>query len=232
MSKLKSNRSGIVVLEGTKICNQCNVEKIIADNYYASNLSKCKICVKENAKKTVANDPGHKKEMDKKWREENKEHKLKNDKKWREENSERKKANDTRYRELHKDDPVHIEMMKNSRAKWKEANYEKWISKPENKIIETTRVRIRTAIKKVLNGIKSDRSTKLLGCSPEFYVKWFRYQFDSFMSFENYGSYWEIDHVVPCSKFNLLLENDQKTCFNWTNTRPLKKQLIDQKMML
>ena len=42
------------------------------------------------------------------------------------------------------------------------------------------------------------------------------------MSFENYGSYWHIDHVIPCSLFNLEEENEIRNCFKWTNLQPLE----------
>ena len=42
------------------------------------------------------------------------------------------------------------------------------------------------------------------------------------MTFENYGSYWQIDHVQPLSAFNLLDENELLKAMNWKNLRPLK----------
>ena len=41
------------------------------------------------------------------------------------------------------------------------------------------------------------------------------------MTFENYGSMWQIDHCLPIASFNLLDENDMKKCFNWINFRPM-----------
>ncbi len=47
--------------------------------------------------------------------------------------------------------------------------------------------------------------------------------FDDKMTFDNYGKYWTIDHVYPCSKFDLTNNENQYKCFNWTNLRPLSK---------
>lgn len=43
------------------------------------------------------------------------------------------------------------------------------------------------------------------------------------MSWDNYGIYWQIDHVNPLKNFNLLNTEYQKSVFNWKNTRPLEK---------
>jgi len=57
---------------------------------------------------------------------------------------------------------------------------------------------------------------KYLGCNIEFLKKWIEYRFDNIMNWENFGSYWEIDHIIPISKFdNIAL------CFHWTNLQPL-----------
>ncbi len=42
------------------------------------------------------------------------------------------------------------------------------------------------------------------------------------MSWDNKGSYWEIDHVIPCASFDLRDPEQQKLCFNWKNYQPLR----------
>jgi hypothetical protein len=42
------------------------------------------------------------------------------------------------------------------------------------------------------------------------------------MTLDNYGQYWHIDHVVPCSLFNLQDKKQLKICFHWTNLQPLE----------
>ena len=42
------------------------------------------------------------------------------------------------------------------------------------------------------------------------------------MSWSNYGKNgWEIDHIIPCSLFNLTNDLEQKECFNYLNLQPL-----------
>ena len=40
------------------------------------------------------------------------------------------------------------------------------------------------------------------------------------MTFENYGSVWQIGHYLPIASFNMLDEIDMKKCFNWIVLRP------------
>ena len=42
------------------------------------------------------------------------------------------------------------------------------------------------------------------------------------MTLENYGKTWHIDHVYPCSKFDLTKEEEIAKCFSWKNLRPLR----------
>ena len=112
------------------------------------------------------------------------------------------------------------EYYKNNKDKFKD-NYKKNREKnPSFKIAHNTRVRINCALK---NGSKSISTEKLLGCTFKEYKVYLENLFDSNMNWDNYGVYWEIDHIKQCSTFNLELLENQKLCFHFTNTQPLSK---------
>lgn len=69
---------------------------------------------------------------------------------------------------------------------------------------------------------KSKKTLDLLGCSIEFLKQHLESQFKLGMSWSNYGFYgWHIDHIKPCSKFDLTDPKQQKECFHYTNLQPL-----------
>ena len=72
---------------------------------------------------------------------------------------------------------------------------------------------------------RRDRKTskELLGCSLTFYNIWLQYTFDNKMTFDNYGSYWDIDHVVPISQFDISNEYQLSKAIHRSNTRALEK---------
>ncbi|WP_217597848.1 hypothetical protein [Cohnella sp. GbtcB17] len=81
--------------------------------------------------------------------------------------------------------------------------------------------RLRCRIWYALNGAKKQKSTiELLGCSPEQARKHIENLFKFGMSWENYGD-WHIDHIRPCSSFDLTDPDQQKQCFHFTNLQPL-----------
>ncbi len=49
--------------------------------------------------------------------------------------------------------------------------------------------------------------------------KWFQLQFKEPVSWENFGKYWQFDHIVPVIYFDLNIEEDLRLCWNFTNIR-------------
>ena len=91
---------------------------------------------------------------------------------------------------------------------------------PELRITENLRRRTRA----VLEGINKSKNTlMLLGCDMKFLRKYIEGLFKDGMSWENYGE-WQIDHIIPCSKFDLTKESEQQKCFHYTNLQPLWKE--------
>lgn len=98
---------------------------------------------------------------------------------------------------------------------------------PQFKIGNRLRSRILSALK-VQKARKGAKSEKLLGCSVSHFRQWIESQWLPGMNWNNYGAQklngpkmWHIDHIVPCSSFNLLEVTEQYKCFHYTNMRPL-----------
>ena len=83
------------------------------------------------------------------------------------------------------------------------------------------RTRLINAIKRQY-GLKAQSSMELLGCSIEDARQHLESKFDLFMTWENHGSYWHIDHIIPCASFDLTDPEQQKKCFHYTNLQPLE----------
>ncbi len=70
--------------------------------------------------------------------------------------------------------------------------------------------------------IKADKTIKLIGCSIDELKIHLEKQFEEGMNWKNYGKNgWHIDHIIPCSIFNLNEEEQQRICFHYTNLQPL-----------
>jgi hypothetical protein len=108
-----------------------------------------------------------------------------------------------------------------SEKKYRENNREKIKEKdnlPKNKIRALLRRRIRLALFAQKTN-KNNSTIQYLGCDINFFKKWMEFQFKDDMSWDN-KSEWHIDHVIPCSSFNLQNNDEQLKCFHWSNLRP------------
>jgi hypothetical protein len=90
---------------------------------------------------------------------------------------------------------------------------------PSFRISESLKVRIH----EILKEYKDETSNYLLGANKVFLKKWLEYQFESEFSWDNFAAFWQIDHVIPVSFFDITSKDEQKVCFHWTNLRPLHK---------
>ena len=61
---------------------------------------------------------------------------------------------------------------------------------------------------------------KLTGCELSFLKKHIESKFTEKMTWNNHGE-WHIDHIIPCSSFDLRNPIEQKICFNWRNLQPM-----------
>lgn len=62
---------------------------------------------------------------------------------------------------------------------------------------------------------------KYINCTIDYLKDWLKFCFTEDMTEDNYGSYWEVDHVIPIDKFKFENDEDIKLCFSWFNLMPL-----------
>lgn len=127
----------------------------------------------------------------------------------------------------------HSEQLKQKSSEWYQNNKEKSLERsyaynkkrrlidPSFRVSRNLRCRLHNALRSQ-RALKSGLSFDLIGCSLSFFMKYLEEKFDSEMTWGNYGQDgWHIDHIKPCSKFNLLDEEEQKLCFHYLNLQPL-----------
>ena len=56
-----------------------------------------------------------------------------------------------------------------------------------------------------------------------FYKQYLEAQFTPEMTWDNYGSYWEVDHIKSLFTFDFNNPDNIVKAFNYKNTRPLSK---------
>ena len=97
---------------------------------------------------------------------------------------------------------------------------------PNTHISRLLRSRIRNTLK---NNFKSESTFKLLGCSLNFFKEHLQKTAlkNGYKDFDinNFNSQkYHLDHIIPCAKFDLSKEDDQKKCFHYSNI-----QILDTK---
>ena len=71
-------------------------------------------------------------------------------------------------------------------------------------------------------GVKSQKTMQLVGCDVQSLRLHLEKQFKPGMTWENYGKFgWHIDHIKPCSAFDLTDPAQAEECFHFTNLQPL-----------
>jgi len=182
-------------------CSRCKNSKEIKE-FYKDKTSKnglqgyCKECSKINSTKQRKDNPLIIKEYYKKFKTKNPEYHINNSIIWRKKNK--------KYSSIYSKNRKQID--------------------PEFRLSEHLRTRINIKFNKFIKLNKDSlKIIDLLGCSLNEYKQHIESQFKPEMNWSNQGKIWEIDHIIPISKFDLTNQNEQKKAFHYTNTQPLFK---------
>jgi hypothetical protein len=179
---------------------------------------------KLNAKRNVrlaerkANDPSFvekQKESAKRWKpnEEQKQNRREKAKIWREQDR-------AKNPEKHKLQQLKYRLNNPEKRKQTCKNYRQ---KPQAKLYTKLRCRVRRIVENGLKNPKIGGLFNLVGCETECIIAHIQSQFTSEMTWDNWGKYWHLDHVLPIDLANGDYELAIKLS-HYTNLRPLPKK--------
>jgi hypothetical protein len=77
----------------------------------------------------------------------------------------------------------------------------------------------------VLEGSPSEAYAPYFGLDAKTLRNWFELQFTEDLNWENFGSRWQFDHIVPAAYFDYSNEEDLRLCWSFIN---LRVERIDQ----
>ncbi len=135
-----------------------------------------------------------------------------------------------RYHNVKKHDPDYKAMRKEYREENKDKLHKlnsAWVAKNRPRLNEKERNRrrediafrvekdLRTYMRRFFN--KENHTFDYVGCTKEQLIDWFDFQTEH--DEIDLTSDYHIDHVVPCSSFDLTDETHRLICFNWSNLR-------------
>lgn len=132
-------------------------------------------------------------------------------------NVEKEDSNEFFIRDYSRKDGISARCRKCTRDHQKRRKKERINNEPSYRMLHNLRCRFYTLLK---NSVKSDCTINLLGCSIDFLKIHLENQFVDGMSWNNYGE-WHIDHIRPCSSYDLVDSKQQRECFHYTNLQPL-----------
>jgi hypothetical protein len=199
----------------TKGCTKCKIRKLI-NQFSKTHVSKdglysqCKKCTSAYSKKYYQKNKQQLLEKRTKYVTDNREKVLEGKRLEYQKNKEKYIINSNKW-------------VVNNRKKSNRIKYNYKIKKRKVDTVYKMTENLRTRIRSVLKGMnKSKTSMELLGCSGEELKIHLEKQFTKGMSWANYGYYgWHIDHIRPCSSFDLSDSTQQKECFHYSNLQPL-----------
>lgn len=205
----------------SKTCRICNQTK--EEIEFDKNRKVCKKCKSKQSYETFKKD---KNQIIRKL-EKAKNKRLKNPEIHREYNRKRiQKLKETNINHLRN---IRAKAQRNYRKKNKEKQNEYERNLYKNNINFHIASLVRKRIGGLIRGFKKSSSLKLLGCSIQELKNHLQQTaisngYTDFDINKYSGKDYHIDHIVPCSSFNLKCSFHQNLCFNWSNLQILKAE--------
>lgn len=206
----------------TKVCNKCKEEKLISE-FYKDKTKKdgfhtlCKKCQKQHQQTEVY----------KQWAAGYERSSARKQRRLERERTVEYKEVDKRYRESQQGKQVADQAMKRylktegCRAQRRQYMKQRRSENLAFKLASRARCRLYKALK---GNYKTGSAVQDLGISIDEYINYLESLFQSGMSWNNYGKgafTWDIDHIIPLSKFDLTDPEQLKQAVHYTNTRPM-----------
>lgn len=199
-----------------KECPSCNIVKPVEE--FCRNKARsdgrdtyCKKCSVRIKKERISNNP------------ELKEKRNSYSKKWAERHPEKYKETHAKYRERNKDKIAAARITPERREYSRKLQAERR-KDPFIKMRHNISRQISHGLKRSNGSKRSQSIFDALEYSPEQLKEHLERQFDDKMNWDNYGSYWHIDHIIPHSSFNYASMQDDsfKECWKLDNLQPLE----------
>jgi hypothetical protein len=186
----------------------------------------------EYGKQWYQDNKEHKKQQSKQWYQDNKEHR----KQWYQDNKEHCTQRSKQWR---KDNPEHSKQWHKDNPEYnKQYMKTRYQTDPIFKLNQTMRLVIWRSLKTNTLSKNGRHWETLVGYTIEELKFHLETQFDSNMNWENHGSYWHVDHIIPLASLTFDSEEHENFKLLWSlgNLQPLfgpenlsknKKILID-----
>ena len=205
-------------MQTKKTCTQCGTEKDIGKFVKRSALksgraSRCRDCAVKVSMEWNRLHPENKKEAYRKWRDTHKEHVKQSHRQWDVANAEKKKEGHRRWRAENPEKNL--------------ASINRAAAVRLSTLKGRLNLRIASAMRSSLKpGTKANRHWEFL---VDFTIDQLKQHLEKLftpeMTWENYGTYWSIDHKIPVAVFNFERPEDIdfRLCWSIKNLQPMEK---------
>jgi len=213
----KRRMNNVENLEGTKICSVCSQEKDIKK--FRPLRNQCKDCTNKKHK-----------EYFKEHYAENKEQYKEAERKRNEKRIEEQKQDESMTKSCNVCNEVKIiSEFRLNRGKCNDCEREfnrKYMENKRKEPLSNSILKWRQTLLKITRKNSKESNIKSYEefSYESLFTKWFNFCFKDDMSWKNHADIWQIDHIIPCSKFKIESEKDVDVCFDWKNLSPITKK--------